>query len=353
MDINQIAANITSNIWLQALLILVAFFFVSKIAVWIAEKIFLKLAKKTKTIVDDLIVEKINKPISFLLFFIGIKLALIPIPFRDEPRLFLNNIIGSFLIIVGIYIIVGVLDIIIDVWGKGFAQKTKSTMDDHVISLLHKSVKVGYFIAILLMVLSVWGVEIGPMLASLGIAGLAVAFALQSTLANIFGGISMILDKNIKVGDVIVIDETTKGKVIDIGLRSTKMKTFDNEFVIVPNSNLADNKLQNIAKPDPSIRVIIPFGVEYGSKIEKVKTIVLKELEKIEGLDLSDEDKEPSVKFLEMGDSALMFKAYFWMKDYKERVKSIDEANTLIYNTLNKHGIGIPFPQMDVHIRRR
>ena len=351
MDINQIAAHITSNIWLQSVLILVMFYIATKIIVWITEKIVLKITAKTSTIVDDLIVKKSNKPISWLLLFIGLRLAIIPIPLKQNVAKIINNTIGSLMIIVGVYLIVAILDVIIDVWGKGFAEKTKSTMDDHIISLIHKAIKVSYFIIIVLMILSTWGIEIGPMLASLGIAGLAVAFALQNTLANIFGGISLILDKNIKVGDVISVDEKTKGKVVDIGLRSTKIKTFDNEFVIIPNSKVADNKLQNITKPDPSIRAVIPFGVEYGSKIEQVIDVVLKEIKKIEGLDLS-EDRKPIVRFIEMGDSALLFKAYFWMKNYTEKFRAIDQANTLIYNALNKNNIGIPFPQMDIHLKK-
>jgi MscS family membrane protein len=350
--LNQIINLLNYNNYVRSAVIFFVFFIASKLVIWIAEKIFLRLASKTKTTVDDLIIKRINRPISFLLLFIGIKLALIPLTIKENIAVIINKIIATLLIIIGIYIIVAIVDVVIDVWGKAFAAKTKSTLDDHIVILVHKSVKVAYFIVIILMILSAWGVKIGPMLASLGIAGLAIAFALQSTLANIFGGISLILDKNVKVGDVIVIDTETKGKVLDIGLRSTKIKSFDNEFIIVPNSKVADNKLQNVAKPDPSIRVVIPFGVEYGSDVDKVKKIVLKEIEKIEGRD-KDEEKEPSVKFLEMGDSALLFKAYFWLEDYTEKFTAIDAANTLIYNALNKAKIGIPFPQVDVHLKKR
>ena len=170
---------------------------------------------------------------------------------------------------------------------------------------------VSYFIIVLLAILKIWGIQIGPLLAGLGIGGIAIAFAMQSTLGNIFGGVSLILDKTIKVGDVVYLDNETKGTILDIGLRSTKIKTFDNELIIIPNGEVANKKIQNVVQPDPSARVVIPFSVAYGSNVDKVKKIVLKEIAKIDG---KDEEKEPNVRFLSMGDSALLFKAYFWMK---------------------------------------
>lgn len=343
---------IMKNKYLTAAAIFIIFYVISEIVVIIFEKVLLKLARKTKTEVDDVLIQRTNKPISFLLFSIGLKLALMSLNFEGKIAYVANGIVYSLLVITAVYIGYVVLDVLIKYWGIKFAEKTKSTVDDHLFALFHKFLKVMLYVAILLLVLKVWGIQIGPLLAGLGIAGIAIAFALQGTLGNIFGGISMILDKNISVGEVIVLDATTKGKVEDIGLRSTKIRSFDNDYIIVPNSELASKKLQNITKPDPSVRVVIPFGVAYGSDIAKVKNVVLKEIEKIEGK-IEDEKKAPSVRFLEMGDSALLFKAYFWMKDYTERFRAIDEANTFIYNALNKNKITIPFPQMDVHLKKR
>lgn len=158
----------------------------------------------------------------------------------------------------------------------------------------------------------------------------------------------MILDKSIKVGDLIYLDADTRGKVLAIGLRSTRILTFDNELIIVPNSKVADSKIQNIAEPDPKARVVIPFSVEYGSDVNKVKKIVLAEIKKVEHFIA---EPEPIVRFIEMGQSSLNFKAYFYVDSFEFRWAAIDESNTRIYNLLNKAGIGIPFPQMDVHLK--
>jgi MscS family membrane protein len=201
----------------------------------------------------------------------------------------------------------------------------------------------------LLYVLDIYGIEIVPLIGALGIAGLAVALALQPTLGNIFSGASMVIDKSIGVGDLVYLDSQTKGKVLKIGLRSTKILTFDNELIIIPNSNLAESMIQNVALPEPKSRVVIPFSVAYGSDIEKVKKIVLKEIRSVKNVVF---DPEPLVRFLEMGESSLNFKAYFYVDSYTNRFQAIDEANTKIYNALNKNKINIPFPQLDVHLKR-
>jgi MscS family membrane protein len=341
---------IYSNQYIQAAVIFISFVILAKLFVFVSQNILLKIARKTKTEVDDKLIEATNKPISFLVVFIGARLAILPLGIGKAAMGMVRSACSSFIIIIVIYIAVIVFDILIDGWGKKWAEKTKSKVDDHLIVLLRRFSKIIFGILGLLFIMDVWGIKIGPLLASLGIAGIAVAFALQNTLGNIFGGISMIIDKTIKVGDMVQLEDGTLGTVLDVGLRSTRIRTFDNEVVIMPNGTLASSKVQNYVHPDPSARVVIPFSTAYGSKIEKVKKIVLKEISSIEGLKKTKET-EPFVRFSEMGESSLNFKAFFWVENYLDRWQAKDVANTRIYNALNKAGISIPFPQMDIWIK--
>ena len=197
-------------------------------------------------------------------------------------------------------------------------------------------------------ILKNWGVQIGPLLTSLGIAGVAIAFALQNTLGNIFGGISLIADKSIKVGDVIKLENNTMGTVMDVGLRSTKLKTADNELVTVPNGKLADSQILNFLHPDPSIRTIIDFGVEYGSDTNHVRKVVLDELKKVPTV---LRDPEPKVVMGEMGEFALKFKALFWVSNFDQREDTRVLAAENIYKALEKNKIGIPFPTRTVYLK--
>ncbi len=342
--------QLSSNFYLQGLIILGLFFFLSKFAVYIFEKIFLAVASKTSTEVDDLIVKNTKKPISLILLIIGIRLGLVPLPIVESLKNIIYNVVDSIIILIATVIVARVVGILIENWGVAWAKKTKSSMDDALIGLFHKATNITIYILGFIYILNSWGFEIGPVLASLGIAGIAIAFALQSSLANVFGGISLILDENMKVGQVVKVDDVTTGEIVDIGFRSTKIKSWDNEIIIVPNGVLANSVFKNISQPTKHIRVVAPFGVEYGSDIEKVKKLVYREIKKVDGY-LSK--PEPSVKFLEMADSALNFKAFFYIDNYSNRYAALDEINERIYNALNKNKIGIPFPQMDVHMKKK
>ena len=294
--------------------------------------------------------KKSSFPISAVLFFVAVRLTLKGIALAEGALNILNHLVDSFIVIFTSVLIYVLIDVLIIHSIKKAASKTKSKLDDTLVGLVHSVLKVAFFLLVVLYILGIWGVEILPLLGALGVAGIAIALALQPVLSNVFSGASVIMDKTVSVGDLIYLDKDNQGKIVKIGLRSTKIITFDNELVIIPNNKLADGIIQNVALPEPKSRVVIPFGVAYGSDIGKVKKIVLNELKKVKNVIL--DDPEPSVSFRKMGDSSLDFKAYFYVDDYGDRFNAVDDANTRIYNALNKAGIEIPFPQLDVHLKK-
>src|SRR3989338_9561389 len=302
----ELLNKITANNYIHSLIILAIFFAVSQLFVFISQKIILRLTKKTKTDIDDLIVAKTSKPISLILLLVGVRLAIIPHKIRADILDIVEHVIVSLILVIVTYIAIVVFNIIISSWGRKFASKTESKIDDEVVNLFQKFARIILSFIGLIFILDIWGVKVGPLLASLGIAGLAVAFALQSTLGNIFGGISLIIDKSITVDDFIKLDDGTQGFVTDIGLRSTKVKSIDGDLIILLNGKLADSKIYNYHKPMPITRLTIDFGVVYGSDIEKVRKIVIKELN---GLKDALKEPAPDVAINKLGESGLEFKA--------------------------------------------
>jgi len=338
------------NHYARALILLFLVFVVLKISVFIIERIIVRFTKKTSTTIDDIILNKTSRPVTLLILILGIRLALGELPyFTSNIDSLMWKITYSIIIVITGYILFVILDQIIARGWKKFAIKTKSRVDESLISIFHSILNVTWVLIVFLYLLSSWGVQIGPFLAGLGIAGLAVALALQPTLSNIFSGISIVMDKTVRVGDLVYLDAETKGKILKIGLRSTRIQTFDNELIIIPNSKLADSMIQNVALPEPKSRAVVPFSVSYGNDIDKVKKIILKEIKTLSNV---EKDPEPVVRFVEMANSSLNFKAYYFVDSFENRFASIDEANTKIYNALNKNGISIPFPQMDVHVKK-
>ena len=345
--ITEILNRFTSNKYLHSLIILVVFFVLSELVVLISQKIILRLTKKTKTEIDDLIVARTNRPISFILLFIGLRLAIIPHQIPQNLLDIIEHVISSFVITLITYIAIVVIDIFISNWGEKFASRTESKVDDEIVALFQRFSRIVLSLVGLIFVLQAWGIQVGPLLASLGIAGIAVAFALQTTLGNIFGGISLIIDRSITVDDFIKLDDGTQGIVVDIGLRSTKLKSPDGDLVIIPNGKLADSKIYNYHKPLPKTRVAAEFGVKYGSDVEKVRKLVLNELKNVKNV-LAE--PEPHVVFDELGDFALKFKAFFWVESIEKKSESKEAALSAIYAVLNKNKVGIPFPTRTIYM---
>ena len=341
--------EILQNPYVTALAIFLGFFIGAKIVHFVIERVISRLAAKTTTKLDDLLIDRTKGPMTLLILLYGLFLGLQPLPIHERYFEIIISALHSALILLLFFISIRILDALIDVWGQRIAARTKNVVDDELFKIFHRFSRIFISIIAFLTVLAYWGVDIGPLLTGLGIGGIAIAFALQNSLGNIFGGISLIIDKSVKVGDVIEIDETTSGKIIDVGLRSTKIRTWDNEVVIIPNGKLADSKIKNMILPDPSIRAIVKFGVEYGSDPEKVKKVVLGVVKKIPTV-LAD--PAPSVEFLEMGDFSLNFRATMWVKDYNERWHTKLKATEDIYLALNRAKIGIPFPTRTIYMKK-
>ena len=344
----EILNDYVANPYLRSLVVLLGVFLILKVTAFIIEKIVLRATAKTKTNIDDVFIKKVSRPLTVLILLIGLRVALEEIPLAAGVDEIFARIVTSVIILMIAYIIYLFVDVVLFVVLMGKIKSSNSSTRESLLSLVNSVLRVAWILIALLYILDLWGVEIGPLLAGLGIAGLAIALALQPTLANVFSGISILLDKSVKIGDLIYLDAETKGKISQVGLRSTRIITFDNELIIVPNTKLADSKIQNVALPEKKSRAVIPFGVAYGSDIDKVKKLILDEIKKVEHF---ISEPEPAVRFTEMGSSSLNFKAYFYVDDYDNRFTAIDEANTRIYNALNRAGISIPFPQIDVHIK--
>ncbi|MCK4589799.1 MAG: mechanosensitive ion channel family protein [Nanoarchaeota archaeon] len=331
--------------WSQAGVTLVAFVILAFILLLVLEKIILKLTVKTKTDVDDKIIQKIKKPVFWLLIVLGLRLSS-QIVF-DQPIVF--HLLESIGIIIFVMIIAKVLNTLLDSWACIFAKKTKSDLDETLLPLFRKVVNIVFVLLGVLWILNTWSINITPYLAGLGIGGLVLGLALQDSLKNIFGGIFLILDKTFAVGDKIQIEGGEVGEIVEVGLRSTRIKNYDNQIITIPNGQMANAKIINYVQPNPKIRVVVKFGVEYGTKVEKVKKVVDGVLKKMKGI--SNKPYMNTV-FTEMGDFALLFQARFWVDDYKDAYTKKLEATEKIYAGLNKAKIGIAFPTQTIFVKK-
>lgn len=333
------------NDYFISALILIAAIVGARILLFIFEKYLERFAEKTKTNVDNLIFERTKKPLFYLILAYGLKLALTNLDFDGT----VSKIVNSLMALVFIFILARAVNVIIEVWGKAFAKRTKSRLDDVLLPLFHKTVNIVFVIIAFMWVLDIWQIDVTPYLAGVGVSGLVLGFALQDSLKNIFGGVTLLLDKTYQIGDKVKLESGEVGTILDIGLRSTKMRTYDNELIYIPNGYLANSRVQNYTRPTAKIRVNVNFGVEYGSKVEKVQKAILRTVKKMDEI---MDDPEPTVQFLEFGESSLNFVARFWVERWENAYAKKLEATEKIYDALNKAKIGIPFPTRTVYVRK-
>jgi small-conductance mechanosensitive channel len=200
----------------------------------------------------------------------------------------------------------------------------------------------------LLIVLQTVGIDLTTLNVLAGAVGIGVGFGLQNIASNFISGLIILLERPIKVGDRIEVGDVD-GDVIEIGARSTTVRTNDNIAIIVPNSKFITDNVTNWNYTGPRVRFRVPVGVAYGSDARAVERLLL-EVAK-ENADVMVEPP-PQVRFRGFGESSLEFELLVWntsLVHRKGKLKS--ELNYAIYAKLTEYGIEVPFPQRDLHIR--
>lgn len=206
----------------------------------------------------------------------------------------------------------------------------------------------------LIIIMSILGISITPIITALGVGGLAVALALKDTLENLFAGLHILIEKTIRVGDFIRLENGNEGNVEDITWRTTRIKTVQNNMVIIPNSKLSQSIVLNYSLPNNDLSIQIPISVSYDSDIEKVEQILIEETNflKTEN-DLLIKELEPVVRFNPgFGENSLDFTLICYIKDIKSQFAVIHDLRKNIFKRLKKEGIEIPYPQRVVHLNQ-
>ena len=208
--------------------------------------------------------------------------------------------------------------------------------------LVVRVMKLIIFFVALIFIFKHFNQDVQSLVVSLGVGSLAIALAAQETLSNMIAGFVIMTDLPFRVGDRISLSTGDIGDVYEIGLRSTKVRTFDNTLLIVPNAEIVKEKVVNLSYPSPLLRVKVMVGVAYGSDLELVKKImedVCRENPKV--LD----DPPPVAYFLQFGESSLDLRVTCFVTDWRDEWNVSEEIRLEIYKRFMKNGIEMPFPQ--------
>ncbi|MEE8129701.1 MAG: mechanosensitive ion channel family protein [Vicinamibacterales bacterium] len=329
-----------------ALIVAVASVALAKLVELLLCGVLLRLARRTRTEFDEKLIEALHRPIFVSVLLIGVWMAVLTLGPPEVVMSWTDSIVQT----VAIFVWIGAgLRVVSLVSGSmGGAVLRREWIDERTLPLFDNLARLILLGAAAYFLLLAWNLNISAWLASAGIAGLALGLAAQDTLSNIFGGLSIIADAPYKVGDWVNLDGGDRGRVTKIGLRSTRMMTRDDVEITVPNAAIASGKIINESGgPSKKSRVSVLVGVAYGSDVDHVREVLLRAAQ---GVELVVDDPAPRIRFIEMADSALVFRVLCWIEFPELRGECVDGLNTAIYKALMVEGITIPFPQRDVHL---
>jgi len=315
-----------------------------------------KKASGTECLLDDILLVAIGKPLVITIIAGSIYIALTRFGILPETiagfPVDIDQWVNAFFILIGAWIVSSFSYTVLQTYGKLLAEKTDPDFSDRLLPMLEIMAKYLIWFVAFLLLLKNFNIDITPLLAAAGIAGLALALAAQDILGNFLGGAIITMDKPFKIGDRIKFDNYF-GDIVSVGPRSTRLKTLDNQIVTIPNSKITQNIVVNYAQPDFKMKVRIPFSVAYGTGMSRVKNILLEiAREAVEKTSWVLADPAPSVYFLEFGESGLNGQLILWTNNYDNSWDVQDYVNSRIDERFRKEGIEIPFRQVDVWMRK-
>jgi len=314
------------------------------------DQIVRRITQRSDTKLDDVLIGALRWPLYGLSVVFATQIALARLDFT--PTSWDAGLDDIFYVLYGAVIFIFIWRVVVDLfswYGREIAYRTETDLDEQLMPFVQRITVILLWLIGIITLLGHFDIDVTAMVTTLGIGSLAIALAAKETLADMIAGFSIMIDRPFRIGDRIQIqDLATWGDVIDIGMRSSRIRTRDNRMVIIPNSVLTKSLIVNYSYPDTKYRIQIHVGVAYGSDLELARSTMIEAVRNVDGV-LPDQKVE--ALFLEFGPSDLVFRVRWWLDSYADTRRMFDRVNSALYDALNAAGIEIPFPQLD--IRRR
>jgi len=326
----------------------------SILAAWLVEflisKTLVKAAQRTKTELDDKIIDILRRPIFLTVLLLGLQWSIahlaLEYEFFEESRLPMRATLRTLMILIGSLAATRVGEVVL----KSLAAKERkrSLLQPRTLPVFDIFMRVLVIGLAIYFIFLAWHIDLTAWIASAGILGVAFGFAAKDTLANLFSGIFILADGHYKVKDWVMLDDDLRGEVTHIGIRSTRILTPDEVEITIPNAVIGNAQLINeTGGPSPRQRVRVSLSVAYGSDVDQVRAVLIEAIEGVKGV---IDTPKPRTRFISLGNSGLEFEVWVWIRDPRLREVVIDEVTERVYKALNKAKIEIPYPKRDVYL---
>jgi MscS family membrane protein len=312
------------------------------LAAWLLEVVLIKIARKVPSEYSEIFLRSIRPQIRLILLFISLKFAITRLTSPPvNVKLALDRLFFALIILFIVVVLWKLIDVVV-LWYKDLSGKSgKEDHNEAALLLAERSAKILVISISIILVLDNYGVQVSALVTTLGIGGLAISLAAQDTLSNMVSGIILVIDRPFRIGDRVEVQGVglnVEGEVVDIGLRSTRIRTYDNQMVIVPNSNISKNQVINHTFPDPRSRVQVDIGVVQGTDLGTVREVIIRAVRSVEDVLV---DGPVDVILVDFKENKMSLRIRWWVESSDASRLELEKIHECIYLALKEAKIEI------------
>ncbi|MER7463007.1 mechanosensitive ion channel family protein [Streptomyces sp. NPDC097981] len=304
-------------------------------------------AERTRWSGDDIIVDALRTLVPWAAVIAGVAVAASTLPLTTRVLGFVNQSLSAVLILIATF---GVARVV-----AGLVQSVAGSRTGVAgsASIFVNITRIVVLVMGVLVALETMGVSIAPLVTALGVGGLAVALALQDTLANLFAGVHILASKTVQPGDYIRLSSGEEGYVVDINWRNTVVRNLSNNLVIIPNGRLARTNMTNFTQPEQQLSIPVQVGVGYESDLGHVERVTLEVVDSVMAdINGAVPEHEGAVRFHTFADSRINFTVILGVGEFSDQYRIKHEFIKRLHERFRAEGISIPAPTRTVSLHR-
>ena len=333
--------------WLIALLIVLGAVLVGKLLYWAFRGIAQKITVRTKTKLDDILVDTIKKPVSLVATLLGVWYGAETLTFSETVQSGISQVFEIAVIFTAAWLLIRVLEALFTQYLVPMVGETETDLDDQLLPILRTGTKTVIWVLAVIIALDNAGYDVAALMAGLGIGGFALAMAAKDTISNIFGGFTIFTDKPFTLKDRIKVSGYD-GVVKEVGLRSTRVETLAGTIVTIPNSTFADSPVENVSL-EPSRKVATKLGLTYDTTPEQMNMAM--ELLRNIATQNPDLEDQVTVAFTEFGDSSMNLNFIYYIRKGSDILAAQTAVNIAVLKEFNSRGLEFAFPTQTLYTK--
>lgn len=313
---------------------------VGKAVSWISTNIMRTLSQKTANRVDDIILAIVEKPLVLIVSVAGVAIGVDKLRLNEAVQSWVDKGFNVVVALVAAWTLARIVDAIIDEYVVPIVEKTEGDLDDQLLPIIRKTIKAVIWIFAVVVALKNVGYDVGALLAGLGLGGVAIALAAKDTISNFFGSVAVFIDRPFKINDRIKI-AGYDGTVVEIGIRTSRLKTLDNRIVTIPNASFASSPIENVTS-EPHTKIVQTLELARTNKHAKLAEAV--EILKAIGTEIEGTDGEPAAGVAGIGEYSYKTTFVFYVKKGANYLGTINAVNLEVLKRFEQAGIALALP---------